>query len=608
MRKLHLSLAFLCTLFLLTTIGDKVEAGFSDYFDTIQKLYIGYYQRPADPDGLNWWATELSQAGGNVNAIIEAFATSPESKGLYGTIDSNTIGSVVESVYMALLNRPAEKEGKAWWVAEFNAGRVTSAQIVLAMLSGAQNDDLLTINNKLTAANRFTASIDAEPELCRYSGNDDAQMGRIFLSTVTSDPATIPLGGPCNSPASIPTFYTYTTVLPDGWTSSQATAINNSGQVVGYGTDGSGQYRGFLYSDGTYTVLPLFPDAINDNGQVAGHDGSGGGFIYSNGTYSPLALESVYRVTGISNNGQVVGYTMEWPDQSSPTGGTGMPAPQFKGFIYSNGTYITLLPEDWWSSAALAINNSGQVVGHYYTGPTSLAFLYSNGTYTTLGWESSEATGINNNGQVVGHGAMGRGFLYSNGTYITLLPGTWQEANTVGINNSGEVAGYGRDASGTQRGFVYREKTYTTLLPDAWIEARVMGINNDGQVVGRGRDASGQLRSFVAIPALILTEDQDGETISIRQNGSIQVELGEGGPTAYGPWSVESYNQDVLELVSDECYINHAPADVVGTRDTRVLTFKARAPGTTVLSLVCYPYLDSNKDNPSRFTVLVEVK
>lgn len=52
--------------------------------ETVQQLYIAYYQRPADPQGLMYWAQKLEESGGDLNAIVHAFANSPEAKELYG--------------------------------------------------------------------------------------------------------------------------------------------------------------------------------------------------------------------------------------------------------------------------------------------------------------------------------------------------------------------------------------------------------------------------------------------------------------------------------------------------------------------------------------------
>ena len=34
---------------------------YTDYFDTVEKIYIAYYQRPADPSGLIYWAARLER-------------------------------------------------------------------------------------------------------------------------------------------------------------------------------------------------------------------------------------------------------------------------------------------------------------------------------------------------------------------------------------------------------------------------------------------------------------------------------------------------------------------------------------------------------------------
>ncbi len=188
---------FFC-FFLLASFSFYSEAypAPADYYDQVQKIYIGYYQRPADPGGLLYWAGELDRSGGSLTSIIEAFAHSAESQALYGPITSANIATVVNDIYNALLARNAEDAGRDYYVGEFNAGRFTSATIMLNVLFGTTGGpDLLSINNKLAAANLFTRTID--PELdglnfqVTYSGDGDAIAGRNFLSLVTSDPATV---------------------------------------------------------------------------------------------------------------------------------------------------------------------------------------------------------------------------------------------------------------------------------------------------------------------------------------------------------------------------------------------------------------------------------
>jgi hypothetical protein len=158
-----------------------------DYLDDVQKIYIGYYQRSADPGGLIYWAKKLNATGGNLNEIIAAFANSAESQSLYGTIDTSNISIVVNAIYHSLFGRNAEIEGLEYYVDAFDSGRFTAATIMLDVLNGAQNEDLQSVNNKLEAAQLFTLTID--PELdgihfqATYAGNGDAVAGRNFLSS-----------------------------------------------------------------------------------------------------------------------------------------------------------------------------------------------------------------------------------------------------------------------------------------------------------------------------------------------------------------------------------------------------------------------------------------
>jgi probable HAF family extracellular repeat protein len=169
-------------------------------------------------------------------------------------------------------------------------------------------------------------------------------------------------------------WYSYTT-LNDPLASGGAVfnGINASGQIVGQYLNGGGVARGFLYSDGTYTIL-------ND----------------------PLAAIGAATIaTGINDSDQMVGYYRD-------SNGTS------HAFLYSNGSYTTLtslLAED---IVPYGINDSGQVVGSYFVpGSGESGFLYSNGTYTNVDDPSAKsgniivATGINDSGQIVGNGFLG---------------------------------------------------------------------------------------------------------------------------------------------------------------------------------------------------------
>lgn len=177
---------------------------FAAYLDAVQKIYIAFYQRPADPAGLRYWAQRMDTAGGDQAAVIDAFATSPEAVALYGPIDASTIGTVVDAIYLALYNRAPDADGKKFYVDGFNAGTFTPGTIALNILNGASNDDAVAIANKLVVANQFTQQVDGraltDPDFgigssfnfnVTYAGDADAVAARDILKAVTSSPATV---------------------------------------------------------------------------------------------------------------------------------------------------------------------------------------------------------------------------------------------------------------------------------------------------------------------------------------------------------------------------------------------------------------------------------
>jgi probable HAF family extracellular repeat protein len=142
------------------------------------------------------------------------------------------------------------------------------------------------------------------------------------------------------------------------------------------------------------------------------------------------------------------------------------------------------------NTAAVGINNQGDIVGYFANGPGQYdGFLYHDSVYSTFSVPGAVYTfpqGINDNGDIVGR--------YSNdGTsyYGFLLPhgGSPQTLNlgldtmVMGINNSGQYVGeVGRGAATT--GFYWDGALLQTFQLDGQ-QTSLTGINNNGVIVGQ---------------------------------------------------------------------------------------------------------------------------
>lgn len=154
----------------------------SQYLDPVQKVYIAYYGRPADPGGQDYWAGKLADVGGDLSAIIMAFGTSDEFTRRYGGLANEQL---IQAIYLQMFSREPDEGGKAFYLDKLNTGAMTLQSITLDVLNGAQNDDLTTVNNKLEVANYFTEEVRAG---CNY---DSEQRGIDFLSGITSSSTTV---------------------------------------------------------------------------------------------------------------------------------------------------------------------------------------------------------------------------------------------------------------------------------------------------------------------------------------------------------------------------------------------------------------------------------
>jgi probable HAF family extracellular repeat protein len=303
--------------------------------------------------------------------------------------------------------------------------------------------------------------------------------------------------------------YTVTAIAGAG---SFASDINNLGQVVGSMSAGSA-YHGFVYGGGILTDIGTLggansgATAINDHGVVVGNaevDASGNtnGFVYSGGAMSGLSGGAYMQAYGINNNGTVVGSMfVTTPDDS-----------YLHAYAMSGGVVTDLgtLPYGD-GSHAFAINNHGEVVGaaaNVFNGEPNRPedpFIYHDGVMTGLGnlggpW--SAALSVNDHGQVVGYLGMEpfavpdelyptTAFLYD-GSGMHVLGGAsagWASLATD-INNLGQVVGSFRPGAAGDHAFLYENgelADLNTLIDPAsgWTITGAAAINDLQQIAAQ---------------------------------------------------------------------------------------------------------------------------
>lgn len=148
---------------------------------TVHSFYLAFYGRPADPAGLRFWAQQLDNAGGDLSTITGAFAYSQEARIRFGEAMPS---ERITQVYRQLFNREPEADGLAYWVDVIAKGHASLADVSVAILRGAQHDDLALCTLRQQAADRFTALVDSTG--ASYSGVVAVEAASLLLRAVTA--------------------------------------------------------------------------------------------------------------------------------------------------------------------------------------------------------------------------------------------------------------------------------------------------------------------------------------------------------------------------------------------------------------------------------------
>jgi hypothetical protein len=148
---------------------------------TVEQLYIAYFSRPADPNGLTYWDNVLAADPNGAQEISANFAASQEYKDTYAGLDNQ---GVVHPPHENLFGRAGEQAGVDYWTNALNNHTITVDNVVTAIAAGAQGNDKLVYNGRVAVAASFTAHVDTDAEIAAYSGTAANLKAKAFIGTI----------------------------------------------------------------------------------------------------------------------------------------------------------------------------------------------------------------------------------------------------------------------------------------------------------------------------------------------------------------------------------------------------------------------------------------
>ena len=178
--------------------------------DEIGKIYVGYFGRSPEPEGLNSWLGRLNTLEGDglsrgaaLNQIANAFADSGEAQSPFPFLGQSDavraeVEAFVNSVFDKLFNRQAERAGLDSWADQIessigSSGEAGTGAVIQDIVAGAQNSevalDATTGQNKSKIALLLADELDEAGETLDSSA--EIETTRDLIARVTSDEASV---------------------------------------------------------------------------------------------------------------------------------------------------------------------------------------------------------------------------------------------------------------------------------------------------------------------------------------------------------------------------------------------------------------------------------
>ena len=142
----------------------------------IQKLYVIFFNRPGDVDGLAFWTAQ-----DDFRSVAVAMTRSPEYVALHAGM-SNT--AIVTDFYQNIFERLPDAEGLAFWVDALDRGALDQAGLAVMLASVVQGKDGTVQAHKATLADSFTTALDTPARKEIFELNLGARIVKTLVDSV----------------------------------------------------------------------------------------------------------------------------------------------------------------------------------------------------------------------------------------------------------------------------------------------------------------------------------------------------------------------------------------------------------------------------------------
>ena len=173
----------------------------------VQKLYIAYFGRPADPSGLNYWLSNLNNF---INVKEISLQLSLQEEFTNQISDNKSIEFKINKFYLNLFNRKVDFESLNYWIEMLDKKKINISDIVCNIISSKkkkyltnceqESNDMNILGNKVLVAEMFTKKISESITLINlyqpdsispWSSGDILTRATDFLGTVNHEKVSL---------------------------------------------------------------------------------------------------------------------------------------------------------------------------------------------------------------------------------------------------------------------------------------------------------------------------------------------------------------------------------------------------------------------------------